>query len=75
MTALALSCCDSDGRGHTDDCMEPRNPWAGERSCPLCRSADWTLPIAPNESPVWRCVACHLSFNPTPITITEQVVG
>ena len=41
----------------------PANPWAGERACPRCQSVVWTLPWQPGL-PLWRCVMCHLDFEP-----------
>jgi len=42
-------------------CTVEANPWAGQRTCPVCRSDRWALPVD-YGSPTWRCVSCHVLF-------------
>lgn len=45
----------------------PWNPWAYRQACPECGSSEFTMPIAPGETPGWRCVwPCHITFTPEP---------
>jgi hypothetical protein len=45
----------------------PANPWAGERDCPSCGSAEWTMPWDTRRDPMWRCIECHLTFIVCPV--------
>ena len=40
------------------------NPWAGRHVCANCNTADWTMPWGDFNPGSWRCVSCHLTFQP-----------